>query len=151
MAIGPKRVPGRCEVPPSNGAPTMTTSAAARAAGSSSDTRSTPRNVTSGPYCGAVAAHSVPEPDSGVGTVLAVEPDPAHRQQDGDQAADDDAGIGQVEDGPVVQVDPVDDVAAQRARGPKEPVAEVAERAAEQQPERPGPAGRRQPAGRRAR
>ena len=41
-----------CDVPPSNGAPTMTTSAAPRASGSSSDTRSTPRKVMSGPYCG---------------------------------------------------------------------------------------------------
>ena len=32
IACGPKRVPGRCEVPPSKGAPTTTTSASARAA-----------------------------------------------------------------------------------------------------------------------
>src|SRR3954470_4471654 len=52
MAIGPNRVPGRCDVPPSNGAPTTTTSAAASAVASSRSTRSTPRKVMSGPNCG---------------------------------------------------------------------------------------------------
>src|SRR6185437_1046537 len=40
-------VPGRCDVPPSNGAPRNTTSYPSSA---SSSTRGTPRNVTSGPY-----------------------------------------------------------------------------------------------------
>src|ERR1700759_4971749 len=47
MACGPNLVPGRCEVPPSNGAPRNTTSYPSSA---SSSTRGTPRNVTSGPY-----------------------------------------------------------------------------------------------------
>src|SRR5690348_15856872 len=46
MACGPNLVPGRCEVPPSNGAPRNTTSYPSSA---SSSTRGTPRNVTSGP------------------------------------------------------------------------------------------------------
>src|SRR5690348_10307536 len=50
MAPGPKRAPGRCDVPPSNGAPTMTTSAPAKLSGSSTVHGGTPRNVMSGPY-----------------------------------------------------------------------------------------------------
>src|SRR5919201_5016478 len=50
MAEGPKRVPGRWLVPPSKGAPTMTTSAPANDAGSSRSARGTPRKVNSGPY-----------------------------------------------------------------------------------------------------
>ena len=49
MADGPKRVPGRCDVPPSKGAPTTTTSAAASAPASSTSTAGTPRKVMSGP------------------------------------------------------------------------------------------------------
>src|SRR4029450_3760444 len=50
MAEGPKRVPGRWLVPPSKGAPTMTTSAPSSDAGSSRSARGTPRKVYSGPY-----------------------------------------------------------------------------------------------------
>ena len=49
MYCGPNRVPERCDVPPSNGAPRMTTSASAKVAGSAQSQRSTPRNVMSGP------------------------------------------------------------------------------------------------------
>src|SRR5215211_8332496 len=49
MAEGPNRVPGRWLVPPSKGAPTMTTSAPWREAGSSRSARGTPRKVNSGP------------------------------------------------------------------------------------------------------
>lgn len=49
MACGPNRVPGRCEVPPSNGAPTMTTSWRASASAPSA-VRGTPAKVKSGPY-----------------------------------------------------------------------------------------------------
>src|ERR671912_453061 len=50
MAEGPKRAPGRWLVPPSKGAPTMTTSAPSSDAGSSRSARGTPRKVISGPY-----------------------------------------------------------------------------------------------------
>src|SRR5918999_4986981 len=50
MAEGPKRAPGRWLVPPSKGAPTMTTSAPSSDAGSSTSARGTPRKVYSGPY-----------------------------------------------------------------------------------------------------
>src|ERR687897_3802332 len=50
MAEGPNRVPGRWLVPPSKGAPTMTTSAPSSDAGSSRSARGTPRKVNSGPY-----------------------------------------------------------------------------------------------------
>src|SRR4029450_8668909 len=50
MAEGPKRVPGRLLVPPSKGAPTMTTSAPSSVAGSARSARGTPRKVYSGPY-----------------------------------------------------------------------------------------------------
>src|ERR1700688_2602476 len=56
MACGPNRVPGRCEVPPSNGAPRNTTSYPpsppdpGAASSASSEVRSTPANVMSGPY-----------------------------------------------------------------------------------------------------
>src|SRR5450432_2200832 len=50
MACGPNLVPGRCEVPPSNGAPMITTSAPAHDAASSRSAAGTPRKVTSGPY-----------------------------------------------------------------------------------------------------
>ncbi len=50
MADGPNRVPGRCDVPPSNGAPRMTTSASAHCAGESRSQGGTPRKVMSGPY-----------------------------------------------------------------------------------------------------
>ena len=56
MAEGPKRAPGRWLVPPSNGAPTITTSAAAREASSSRSARGTPRKVTGGPYMANTAA-----------------------------------------------------------------------------------------------
>ena len=49
IACGPNRVPGRCEVPPSKGAPITTTSASAKVEGSSRVQRGTPRKVTSGP------------------------------------------------------------------------------------------------------
>src|ERR1700761_770553 len=57
MACGPNRVPGRCEVPPSNGAPTTTMSrlASARAL---SVVRGTPTKVMSGPYMPAVISGS---------------------------------------------------------------------------------------------
>src|SRR6185369_8490023 len=50
MALGPNRVPGRCEVPPSNGAPMITTSASAYVSGSRQLQAGTPRKVKSGPY-----------------------------------------------------------------------------------------------------
>src|SRR6516165_12076142 len=51
MACGPNRVPGRCEVPPSNGAPTNTMSnPEPGAATSSREVRGTPAKVMSGPY-----------------------------------------------------------------------------------------------------
>ena len=53
--------------------------------------------------------------------------------------------VGEVEDRPVGQVDPVDDVPAQRTRVAEQPVAQVAERAAEQQPEADRPAAGAQP------
>ena len=148
IAIGPKRAPGRCDVPPSNGAPTMTTSAAAESVRIVERHPVDAEEGDVGPVLRPVAAHSLIKAKSfGLGVRLvvdfaAVEADSPHREQDGDHAADDDAGVGQVEDRPVVQVDPVDDVAAQRAGRPEQPVTEVAERAAEQQAERPGPAGR---------
>ncbi len=48
-AYGPNRVPGRWDVPPSNGAPSTTTSAPAMDAASVQVQDGTPRNVTSGP------------------------------------------------------------------------------------------------------
>src|SRR4051794_29525605 len=50
MALGPNRAPERYDVPPSNGAPRTTTSAAAIDAASARSTGSTPRKVMSGPY-----------------------------------------------------------------------------------------------------
>ncbi len=50
MACGPKRAPGRCEVPPSKGAPKMTAPAALKLAGSSRSAAGTPAKVASGPY-----------------------------------------------------------------------------------------------------
>src|SRR5262249_23118690 len=50
MACGPNLAPGRCDVPPSNGAPMISTSAPAQEPGSARSARGTPRNVTSGPY-----------------------------------------------------------------------------------------------------
>src|SRR4051812_37386212 len=50
MACGPNRAPARCDVPPSNGAPTTTTSASPNVLGVPRSHRSTPRNVMSGPY-----------------------------------------------------------------------------------------------------
>src|SRR5271166_2653874 len=50
MACGPKRAPGRCDVPPSNGAPMIMMSVPAQERGSARSARSTPRNVASGPY-----------------------------------------------------------------------------------------------------
>src|SRR5579872_6586707 len=50
MACGPNRAPGRCEVPPSNGAPMIMMSVPAQEGGSPRSARGTPRNVASGPY-----------------------------------------------------------------------------------------------------
>src|SRR5258707_773503 len=50
MACGPNLAPGRCEVPPSNGAPMMRMSVPAHEAGSARSAGGTPRNVASGPY-----------------------------------------------------------------------------------------------------
>src|SRR5215467_6874881 len=50
MACGPNRAPGRCEVPPSNGAPMITMSALDQDDGSARSALGTPRNVASGPY-----------------------------------------------------------------------------------------------------
>src|SRR5580693_3736341 len=50
MACGPNLAPGRCDVPPSNGAPMIIMSVPAQDAGSARSARSTPRNVASGPY-----------------------------------------------------------------------------------------------------
>src|SRR3984957_14797056 len=50
MAWGPNLAPGRCEVPPSNGAPMIMMSVPAQDAGSSRAARGTPRNGASGPY-----------------------------------------------------------------------------------------------------
>src|ERR1700722_3773785 len=50
MAWGPNLAPGRCEVPPSNGAPMMRMSVPAHEAGSARSAGGTPRNVASGPY-----------------------------------------------------------------------------------------------------
>src|SRR5579864_234926 len=50
MAWGPNRHPGRCEVPPSNGAPRMTAAAPAYVEGSPMSAAGTPANVASGPY-----------------------------------------------------------------------------------------------------
>src|SRR6266436_5757179 len=50
MACGPNLAPGRCEVPPSNGAPMMRMSVPAHDAGSARSAGGTPRNVASGPY-----------------------------------------------------------------------------------------------------
>src|SRR5688572_17870770 len=65
MARGPNRVPGRCEVPPSNGAPTITTSAPRRASASARSARSTPRKVMSGPYIDGITVSSVRPPAVG--------------------------------------------------------------------------------------
>ena len=62
MADGPNRVPGRCEVPPSNGAPMITTSASAYVTGSSTVHGGTPRNVMSGPYIGPYRVIVPPSP-----------------------------------------------------------------------------------------
>src|ERR1035438_8932589 len=66
MACGPNRVPGRCEVPPSNGAPRNTTSypppSGPGAASDSSEVRSTPANVMSGPYIPRVISGSAISP-----------------------------------------------------------------------------------------
>src|SRR5262245_41289692 len=51
IAIGPKRAPERADVPPSNGAPRITTWASAYVEGSSRSHIGTPRNVKSGPNC----------------------------------------------------------------------------------------------------
>src|ERR1700727_3680911 len=50
MACGPNRAPGRCEVPPSNGAPMIMMSVPAQDGGSARSARFTPRKVASGPY-----------------------------------------------------------------------------------------------------
>src|SRR5580704_9304203 len=50
MACGPNLAPGRCEVPPSNGAPMMRMSVPAHEDGSARSAGGTPRNVASGPY-----------------------------------------------------------------------------------------------------
>src|ERR1700761_3893270 len=55
MACGPNRVPGRCEVPPSNGAPTNTMSSSGS---SGSEVRGTPAKVMSGPYMEGVISGS---------------------------------------------------------------------------------------------
>ena len=60
MYWGPNRVPARCEVPPSNGAPKITTSASAYVSASAQSHRCTPRNVMSGPNCGPYLATSPP-------------------------------------------------------------------------------------------
>src|SRR5215213_3425631 len=71
MACGPNRVPGRWDVPPSNGAPSTTTSAPAKDAGSSRSHRSTPRKVMSGPYWApyliATSLRGLPLSDGGTG------------------------------------------------------------------------------------
>ena len=50
MACGPNLAPGRCEVPPSNGAPMIMMSVPAQEGGSDRSALGTPRNVASGPY-----------------------------------------------------------------------------------------------------
>ena len=50
MACGPKRAPGRWEVPPSKGAPTMTAPAPLKLSGSSRSAGGTPAKVAFGPY-----------------------------------------------------------------------------------------------------
>src|SRR5262249_42623156 len=50
MACGPNRAPGRCEVPPSNGAPMIMMSVPAHDGGSDRSAAGTPRKVASGPY-----------------------------------------------------------------------------------------------------
>ena len=51
MAIGPKRAPERADVPPSKGAPRITTCASAYVNGSSRSHMGTSRKVKSGPNC----------------------------------------------------------------------------------------------------
>src|SRR3954447_7625461 len=51
MAMGPKRAPERADVPPSKGAPRITTWASAYVEGSSRSHIGTPRKVKSGPNC----------------------------------------------------------------------------------------------------
>ncbi len=50
IACGPNLAPGRCEVPPSNGAPMIMMSVPAQDGGSDRSAAGTPRNVASGPY-----------------------------------------------------------------------------------------------------
>src|SRR5215469_13214492 len=50
MACGPNLAPGRCDVPPSNGAPMIMMSVPAHEARSARSARATPRKVASGPY-----------------------------------------------------------------------------------------------------
>ncbi len=65
--------------------------------------------------------------------------DAASGQQDGQDAAADDGRVGQVEDGPVRQLDPVDHVAAEQAGAAEDPVDQVAAGPAEQQAQRQRP------------
>src|ERR1700729_1756899 len=70
----------------------------------------------------------------------AVQADTEQSEQDDQDAGADDGGVGQVEDRPVGQLDPVDDAALERAGGAEDPVEQVAGGPAEQQAQRDGPA-----------
>src|SRR5271166_4738111 len=63
----------------------------------------------------------------------AVEADAEQSEQDDQDAGADDGGVGQVEDRPVRQLDPVDDAALEGAGGAEDPVQQVAGGPAEQQ------------------
>src|SRR5207248_1546317 len=64
-----------------------------------------------------------------------VDRDVAQRQQHDHQARQADVGVRQVEDRPAGDVDEIHHVPAERAGGPGQPVAEVAQRATQQQPQ----------------
>ena len=66
--------------------------------------------------------------------------DPRSSDDQQQQASDDDGGVGHIEGGPEVQGDEVDHRPVVVA---EEPVAEIAQRPAEDEPEHGGPAGRR--------
>ena len=91
-------------------------------------------------------AHDVPAP-----RFLPSRSMPRSARDGGQDRPANDGRVGQVEDRPDVpvigeQADPVDDVAAAPARRSQHPIGEVAERAAEHEPERHGPARRVQAA-----
>jgi hypothetical protein len=79
------------------------------------------------------ATSSTSTSSPGLGSRAAVHADPSEHEQRG---ADHDRGIRQVEDGPPLQIDEVDDATAQEAvAGAEHPIGEVADRTTEHEPE----------------